>query len=488
MEIQTYRTMTELQINSKIETGLDQQQKSMILLVDDDPLIVESLGFLLRKRYQVVVADSRKQANERLAKIDKRPAIALIDLGLPPYAHKPDEGFALIRELLAQPGDMKILVLSGQNEDVNIQHALALGAVDFIAKPADPKLLLTRLDHHLRLREVEQQRAIQQDHSIIGQSAPMEVIQQQIQQFADSPFPVLIQGESGTGKEMIAKAVHDQSQRRSEPFMAINCAAIAPELLEAQLFGHRKGAFTGADQEHKGFFIEAGQGTLLLDEIGELPLPLQSKLLRVIESGEFYRVGDTAQMKSRARIVAATNKVLRDEVAAGNFRADLYHRLSILNVTMPPLRERNGDTFLLLDHFLSTYADSVTPFVLDDDAKKLWQSYAFPGNVRELRNIVIRLGTKYPGEKITQSLLEGELETQLSSSDLSEASQVLSDEYIKQQLATGEFSLDELLGEVESRCIRIALEINDNKVSKAADDLHVNRTTLYSRVQKLGKL
>ena len=471
-----------------MEAELKQGQQETVLLVDDDPLILESLGFLLRKQYQVVVADSRAIATKLLAEMDERPAIALIDLGLPPLPHKPDEGFTLIRELLAQSGETKILVLSGQDDDVNIKHALTLGAVDFIAKPADPQLLLARLQHHLRLREVERQPSIQKDRTILGESASIEVIRQQIQQFADSPFPVLIQGESGTGKEMIAIALHEQSQRQLEPFMAINCAAIAPDLLEAQLFGHRKGAFTGAVQEHKGFFIEAGKGTLLLDEIGELPLTLQGKLLRVIESGEFYRVGDTQQLKSRARIVAATNKILRDEVAEGRFRADLYHRLSILNVNMPPLRERNEDCFLLLDHFVSTYADSVAPFELDDDARKLWASYAFPGNVRELRNIVIRLGTKFPGEKITSDVLEDELETQLSANDLSEASQVLSDEFIKQKLNSGEFSLDDLLTEVESRCIRIALEINNNKVSRAADALHVNRTTLYSRVQKLGKL
>lgn len=480
--------MSEQELNSKIDDELEQERLATILLVDDDPLIVESLGFLLRKHYQVLVADSRAKAAEVLATLDQRPAIALIDLGLPPFPHKPDEGFALIKELVAQSGNMKILVLSGQNEDVNIQHALTLGAVDFIAKPADPQLLLTRLTHHLRLWEVEQQRAIQMDSSIIGESASMDVIKQQIQQFADSPFPVLIQGESGTGKEMIARAVHEQSQRRLEPFIAINCAAIAPELLEAQLFGHRKGAFTGANQEHKGFFIEAGQGTLLLDEIGELPLPLQGKLLRVIESGEFYRVGETQELASKARIVAATNKVLRDEVSEGRFRADLYHRLSILNVNMPPLRERNSDSFLLLDHFVALYADSVAPFELDEEARMLWGSYDFPGNIRELRNIVIRLGTKYPGEKITREVLENEMETQLSASELLEASHVLSDEFIKQKLIAGDFSLDGLLDEVESRCIRIALEINNNKVSKAADALHVNRTTLYSRVQKLGKL
>lgn len=464
-----------------------QPDKPTLLLVDDDPLIAESLGFLLRKTYQVMVADSRSKAFELLSTVGRHPDIALIDLGLPPTPHKPDEGFELVRELIAQPGDMKILVLSGQDNDVNIQHALRLGAVDFIAKPADPELLLTRLQHHLRLREIEQQKGEWSDSLIIGESASVGAILQQIEQFADSPFPVLIQGESGTGKEMVAKALHEHSKRKSEPYMAINCAAIAPELLEAQLFGHRKGAFTGASQEHKGFFIEVGQGTLLLDEIGELPLALQGKLLRVIENGEFYRVGDTQQLKSRARIIAATNKVLRDEVANGSFRTDLYHRLSILNISMPALRERDDDVYLLLNHFQATYADTVAPFTLDDEARELWGSYEFPGNVRELRNIVIRLGTRYPGSCISRGQLEEELETQLSASALTQTSETLSDDTIKAQIKAGEFYLDGLLGEVESRCIRIALEMNNNNVSKAADALNINRTTLYSRVQKLGK-
>lgn len=462
-------------------------KQPMLLLVDDDPLIAESLGFLLRKSYQVLIADSRSSAIKLLDEVDQRPDITLIDLGLPPHPHKPDEGFELIRELLAQSRDIKILVLSGQSDDVNIQHALTLGAVDFIAKPADPELLLTRLQHHLRLQEIERQRDTSSENLIIGESSPMETILQQIGQFADSPFPVIIQGESGTGKEMIAKALHEESKRSAEPFMAINCAAIATELLEAQLFGHRKGAFTGATQEHKGFFIEVGEGTLLLDEIGELPLLLQGKLLRVIETGEFYRVGDTQQLTSKARIVAATNKILSEEVLSGGFRADLYHRLSILNIFMPPLRERGEDVFLLLNHFQLTYADTVAPFTLDDEASALWGNYDFPGNVRELRNIVIRLGTKYPGEKITKMQLENEMETQLSANALAETGETFNDEYIRQQLTTGEFDLDNLLGTVEGRCIRMALEMNNNNVSKAADALHINRTTLYSRVQKLGK-
>jgi DNA-binding NtrC family response regulator len=266
----------------------------------------------------------------------------------------------------------------------------------------------------------------------------------------------------------------------------INCASIAPDLLEAQLFGHRKGAFTGAESEHKGFFIEVGKGTLFLDEIGELPLELQSKLLRVLETGEFYRVGETQVYQSQARIVAATNKVLTEEVSKGSFRTDLYHRLGILHISMPPLRDREEDKHLLLDHFQQLYADTVPPFTLDDEASKLWNSYAFPGNVRELRNIVIRLGTKYPGGVVTCKQLNDELETQLSAETLNEQSTLLTDDYIIGKIEAGEFRLDDLLGDIESRCIRIALEKYNNNISKAAEALHVNRTTLYSRVQKLG--
>ena len=464
----------------------DIEHKSTVLLVDDDPLIVESLGFMLGQRYDVVTAETRDAAMRQLSALAQCPELALVDLGLPPYPHKPEEGFELIKELIKKNPSIKILVLSGQDADVNIQHALTLGAVDFIAKPADPDLLLSRLQHQQRLHAIEIKRETQADTRLVGRSAGIEAVRNQIQQFADSPFPVLIEGESGTGKEMIARELHERSKRSNRPYMVINCAAIAPDLLEAQLFGHRKGAFTGAESEHKGFFIEVGKGTLFLDEIGELPLELQSKLLRVLETGEFYRVGETQVQHSDARIVAATNKVLSEEVSAGSFRADLYHRLSILHIRMPPLRDREEDKQLLLDHFQQLYADTVPPFSFDPKAVQLWNSYAFPGNVRELRNIVIRLGTKYPGAVVTRRQLNDELETQLSAETLSEHGPSLTDEYIVRKIEAGELRLDELLSDIESRCIRIALEKCNNNVSKAAEALHVNRTTLYSRVQKLG--
>jgi len=471
-----------------IQDNIDISVNTMasLLLVDDDPLIIEGLGFMLRKQYKLITAEARQQAIENINQADELPSLALIDLGLPPYPHKPDEGFALIRELLSLHPNMKVLVLSGQDNDVNIQHALAIGAVDFIAKPAEPDLLLARLKHHERLHEIDQLRDAQKTVSLVGDSDAMQMIDNQIAQFADSPFPVLIEGASGTGKELVARALHENSKRSREPYIAINCAAIAPDLLEAQLFGHAKGAFTGATHEHKGFFIEVGKGTLLLDELGEMPMALQSKLLRVIESGEFFRLGETKESHSNARILAATNKCLAEEVKNGNFRNDLYHRLSILNIKLPDLSRRGDDVFLLLNTFIEAYAETVSPFVLDDGARELWLQYDYPGNVRELRNIVIRLGTKYPGQSVNKEQLSAELETQLSATALAEDAASISDESIKQQLLSDEFDLDKLIDEIESRSIRIALEMNDNNVSRAAKALKINRTTLYSRVHKLG--
>lgn len=474
------------QQHTPAKTGTLENNNVSLLLVDDDPLILEGLGFVLRKQFNLITAESRHQAIDNVNQAGELPCLALIDLGLPPYPHKPDEGFALIRELLSLQPNMKVLVLSGQDNDVNIQHALTIGAVDFIAKPAEPDLLIARLKHHQRLHEIDQQRDAQQSVSIVGDSVVMQMVNNQISQFANSPFPVLIEGPSGTGKELVARALHENSECCNEPYMAINCAAIAPELLEAQLFGHVKGAFTGAVYEHKGFFMEVGKGTLLLDEIGELPMALQGKLLRVIESGEFYRIGETTELQSQARIIAATNKNLYKEVKKDNFRNDLYHRLSILNIKLPALNLRGDDVFLLLNTFIETYADTVSPFVLDDGARELWQQYDYPGNVRELRNIVIRLGTKYPGQSVNKEQLSAELETQLSATALAENATSVSDEMITQKIQAHEFDLDELLNEVESRSIRIALEMNDNNVSKAAKALKINRTTLYSRVQKLG--
>ncbi len=457
-----------------------------LLLVDDDPLISESLAFVLKDSFLVHVVATREEAKRLLYTLPILPNLALIDLGLPPSPHSPAEGFMLVSELLTFNPAIKILILSGQDTQENVRHALTLGAVDFIPKPCDIGLLKTRLKHQLMIFEAEQHKpqVKQKECGLIGKSPAMETLRAQIQQFANSPFSVLIQGESGTGKELVAQCLHIQSQRANLPCLTLNCAAFTIELLEAQLFGHAKGAFTGANTARSGFFEEANQGTLILDEIGELPLPLQAKLLRVLENGEYYRLGETKVRNSSARIIASTNRELREEVRSGQFRTDLYHRLSVLTIKVPPLHERSEDKLLLLKNFQEFYADMGTLFQFDTEAKEAWMNYGFPGNVRELRNIVIRLGAKYPGQLITQLQLEPELEASIETENMHE---IDSNEAIARHLQQGDFGLDEVLLERERSYINVALKLSQGNLSQAARLLGINRTTLYSKMQRLSK-
>ena len=477
--------MMPLSEQAKI-AGLDiAKQKPALLLVDDDPLITESLSLLLQGDYLVYGAESRREVVDLVHNIEEVPPLALVDLGLPPLPHHPDEGFELINELLALNPNMKILVLSGQGEKTNIQHALTLGAVDFIPKPCDIPLLKTRLAHQVMILEAEQEQGGGElsGENLLGESDEIKTLHQSIKQFAETPFPVLIQGESGSGKELVARYLHDQGPREKSPFLTINCAAISADLLEAQLFGHEKGAYTGATTSRAGFFEEAGDGSLFLDEIGDLPLNLQSKLLRVLENGEYYRLGETHPRYSNARIIAATNRELREEVRSGKFRADLYHRLSVLTINVPPLRERERDCLILLDHFKNLYAMGNETFSLEQAAVDCLTSYTFPGNVRELRNIVIRLSAKYPGKKVSLLQLREELETEVP--ELEHDGQV-GTEAVEQELLEKRFRLDEKLSDWEKLYITTALKISGGNLSKAARLLGINRTTLYSRIQRLS--
>jgi DNA-binding NtrC family response regulator len=466
--------------------------KPALLLVDDDPIIADTLGLLLKGDYDVIIAQSRREAKEKLNSIDKQPYLALVDLGLPPEPHTPKEGFALIPELLARDSKMKILVLSGQDTRANIQHALTLGAIDFIPKPCDAELLRSRLTHQILLLEAEvgasggEEKKTAAATPIIGESPVMKILNEQITQFADAPFPVLIEGDSGTGKELVAQELHVRSQRMRKPYYVINCAAFTKDLLEAQLFGHAKGAFTGAAKDHAGFFEESGDGTLFLDEIGELPLELQAKLLRVLENGEYYRLGETRSRLSRARIVAATNKDMALEVRTGRFRQDLYHRLSILTIKIPPLADRGEDKFLLLEHFKQVYAGTVAPVQLEEAAKQSWAAYAFPGNVRELRNIVIRLGTKYPGRVVTQREVLAEVESGEMPVLAEKQAPAADQRGVLQQILNDDFMLEHFLSDLEKQYVSAALEHCNGNLSKAAKLLKMNRTTLYSRLEKLG--
>ncbi len=472
-------------------------QKPSLLIVDDDPLIIDTLSFLLGREFDVHSAATRAECVVLLRSLAQAPRLALVDLGLPPLPHRPDEGYALIGDLLAHAPEIKIVVLSGQNDEAYARHARALGAADFVAKPAEPEQLRQVLHDLLAFDEVElglAPAATLEAGGLIGDSVPMQKLRAQIGQYAESPFPVLIEGESGSGKEIVASHyLHRMAGRRDKPYFALNCAAISPNLVEPTLFGYAKGAFTGATQAKSGYFEEAAEGTLFLDEIGELPLDLQPKLLRVLENGEFQRVGETQMRVSRARVIAATNRDLRKEVREGRFRADLYHRLSVFTINVPPLREMGADKTLLLDHFRNFYAHQAmqTPCELTPEAATRWQDYHFPGNVRELRNIVIRLATKYPGRSVSLSELEDELDSQgdnlpqswLPPQDIVELSEIA----LRHLQQRGQFHLDATLQRWEQGYIQAALKLTHGNVSQAAKLLGVNRTTLYNRMEVLAR-
>ncbi|MCP5249356.1 MAG: sigma-54-dependent Fis family transcriptional regulator [Candidatus Accumulibacter sp.] len=481
-------------------TDISPPEKPLLLIVDDDALICDTLSFSLSPHFEVLSSHSRPHCMQLLRQLRRPPELALVDLGLPPLPHRPDEGFALISDLLKIAPEIRIVVLSGQSEDGNARHARTLGAVDFVAKPCNPGDLQQVLKRALAFRVLDERRHKGDGPSpLIGNSPAIQKLQAQLRQYADLPFAVLIEGESGSGKEIIASdCLHYDSRRRDKPFLALNCAAISPNLVEATLFGYARGAFTGAITTKAGYFEDAADGTLFLDEIGELALELQAKLLRVLENGEYQRVGETQQRLSRARIIAATNRDLRKEVRSGNFRADLYHRLSVCSIVAPPLREMADDKLLLLEHFRQLYAAQTQqlPFSLSADAQGLWLDYAFPGNVRELRNIVIRLATRYSGQTVDAGALEAELDLPdepllAPANGAAGGDEVGSDAIIaaaSQRLRQREpFSLDGMLAATERGYIEAALKLAHGNVSQAARLLGIHRTTLYNRMESAGR-
>ncbi|MCH7882463.1 MAG: sigma-54-dependent Fis family transcriptional regulator [Proteobacteria bacterium] len=452
-------------------------KKPTLLLVDDDAIIADSLEYVLSEEYQIERAVDLPTSFATLSKMKTSPSLALVDLGLPPDTHTPDEGLAVIRKISQMHPSTRVLVLSGQDTKKHVLQAKEEGAVDFMAKPCDIAEIRMRLKKQLEAGGGEAgDGGIE---GIIGSSQAIELLRMQIRQLADSPYPVLIEGESGCGKEVTARNLHRCSTRKREPFLTLNCAAFNGELLESQLFGHLKGSFTGASDTQKGFFEVAGNGTLLLDEVADLPLDLQAKLLRVLENGEYYRLGETQPRHASARVLAATNKELSAAIKNSQFREDLYHRLSVLTLRVPSLHERSSDKQELLDYFKQQVSEQMPTFQLDDEALSLWNNYTFPGNVRELRNIIIRLSAKYPGQTIKPEVLKLEMSGLQQSSD-----RTSNKDWLRRTLFSEGFQLDRMLKSVEKEMVELAMQEHDGNVSKAAEMLGVNRTTLYGRMDR----
>ena len=441
-----------------------------LLIVDDDEEIRTQMKWALAKDYEILFAESRASAVETFHA--ELPAVVLLDLGLPPQPGNPEEGFAALSELLAIERLAKIIVLTGQGEKEVALRAIGSGAYDFLGKPVEMdelKMLLKRGFHVAQLeREFRQmQQLLEGDafEGMLGTSRPMQAVFESIRKVATSDAPVLILGESGTGKELAARAIHQRSRRNDAPFAAINCSAIPETLLESELFGHEKGAFTGAHVQRKGRIELAAGGTLFLDEIGEIPLPLQVKLLRFFQERVIQRVGGRQDIQIEARVIAATNAELKKAMTSGTFREDLYYRLAVVQIIMPPLRERETDIRLLAQSFLQRFATQVKKagLTFDRGAVQALMKHSWPGNVRELENCVRRAVIMAEGKRLTAVDLE--------------LAPLASD-----KMGT----LREAREAVEREMVERALRKHSGKIASAAAQLGISRPTLYELMEKLG--
>jgi two-component system NtrC family response regulator len=445
--------------------------KPKLLVVEDDPGLQKQLKWSL-EAYELLSATDRREAINLLRRHE--PAVVLQDLGLPPDPAGVAEGFATLREILALAPHTKVIVATGNADRDNGLNAIAAGAYDFCQKPLDVDLLGIIIDRAYRVAALEQQnRDLQQQRQssplpgVITSDSGMMRVCRMIEKVAPSSVSVLILGESGTGKELVARAVHSLSDRRKGPFVAINCAAIPENLLESELFGHEKGAFTGAIKQTIGKVEQANGGTLFLDEIGDMPLPLQAKLLRFLQARVIERVGGRQEIPVDVRVVCATNQELRQRIAEQKFREDLYYRIGEAPVTLPPLRDRPGDTVLLAHAFLRRFCSELARAKrgFSEDALEAIRVHRWPGNVRELES------------RVKTAVLVAD-EALISAIDLG-----------LQSAATGEvpvLNLREIRAMAERDAITQALATSEGSISRAAELLGVTRPTLYDLMDRYG--
>ena len=441
---------------------------SKILIVDDEPSIRSTLGGILEDEgHTVSTAESGEEGIALVAR-DELDLI-ILDLWLPGV-----DGMSVLERIKAAGGP-PVIVISGHGNVDTAVRATRLGAYDFLEKPLSLERVLLTVEHALsdrRLREEvrDLRRTLTLDEILIGESEVMRELEAKIRSAAPSASRVLITGENGSGKEIVARTLHRLSQRADQPFIDVNCAAIPEELIESELFGHRKGAFTGAIEERKGKFELADGGTLFLDEIGDMSMKTQAKVLRVLQEQTFQKIGAQQTIKVDVRVVAATNKNLEEEIARGAFRSDLYYRLNVIPIAVPPLRRRGNDVVLLADHFLRRFAaeTGTQRKRLSAGAGARLRAYDWPGNVRELRNLMERLAILHQKEVIEPEQIDLEPRAQAPAA------------------VPSNLTLKEARDEFEKQYILARLRDYAGNVSRTADALGVERSNLYRKLHAYG--
>jgi two-component system NtrC family response regulator len=446
------------------------EPRKPLLIVEDDPALQKQMLWAF-DQYETIVASDRASAIAQIRRFE--PAVVTMDLGLPPRPDDPAEGLKLLAEIHALVPQTKVIVLTGQDDRANALQAISLGAHDFCTKPFEPELLTWTIERAFRVHELQEENARLQASQeapamsgIVTRDPEMLRVCRTVEKVAPTSATVLILGESGTGKELLARALHDLSPRRGERFVAINCAAIPETLLESELFGYEKGAFTGAVKQTLGKFETASGGTLFLDEIGDLPTPLQGKLLRFLQERVIERIGGRQEIPVDVRIVCATHRGLKELISHGKFREDLYYRLAEIVVEIPPLRARSGDAALLAHVFVRKFAveNRRGTMTLQPDAIDAIDGHSWPGNVRELENVIKRAVIMADGSSI------GAADIGLSAQDENDNA----------------LNLRQLRERAEMNAVLRALARVNGNLSRAADLLGVSRPTLYDLMHRFG--
>jgi len=448
--------------------------KKTVLIVDDEEGIRESLtGIFEDEGYEVLSAPSSEEALKTIK--ERTPDIIFLDVWLPEM-----DGLEALSKINEMEREVPVIIISGHGNIELAVKATRLGAYDFLEKPLSLDKVLLVAQRALERKQLEiENRALKADlekkWQLVGDSEKMRVLTQQIEMAAQSNSRVLILGESGTGKELVARLLHEGSPRSNGPFIEVNCAAIPQELIESELFGHEKGSFTGASERKIGKFELANEGSLFLDEIGDMTLQTQAKVLRVLESQVFQRVGGAKSIKVGVRIIAATNKDLSEEVKKGGFREDLFFRLNVIPITVPPLRERKDDIPQLAKFFIDGFAsDSGTrPKGLEPEVVRMFQSYSWPGNIRELRNAVERLMIMVPSPVI-------------SASDIMALGMFEPGRGVKESDFFSYATLREARDAFEKDFICRKLQENDWNISRTADAISVERSNLHKKIKSYG--